>query len=150
MLPTAEMVRELFRYEPISGAFIRKCDGYLYIGQSVSVEGKKYAVASIIWLHYYGVWPNGIVDHKNRFRTDTSIENLREANYHQNGYNQHKSNINGFKGIYNCGRKSKPWQAQIRVNGKKINLGRFATKEEAAEAYRKAALEHHGEFACYE
>lgn len=39
------------------------------------------------------------------------------------------------------------WLAQINVNKKKIHLGYFSTPEEAHEVYKKAALEHFGEFA---
>jgi hypothetical protein len=120
----------------------------LIVARSTSVDGVKYPATNIIWLYHYGVWPENLIDHKDRDKYNTAIDNLREATYKQNGYNQWKLNLTGSKGIYNCGRKSKPWQAQIRINGQKVNLGRFVTKEEAAEAYRKAAIEHHGEFAC--
>jgi len=105
-----------------------------------------------IWRENYGeLPPNGLViDHKDRNRNNNDITNLRLATHQQNSYNQWKYNPNGLKGIYNCGRKTKPWQAQIRIDGKKVNLGRFKTKEEAHEAYRKAAKEHFGEFAYYE
>lgn len=145
---SVELVRTLFVYEPISGAFIRKSTGKLIEGRQVQIGNTKYSKASVIWLHYYGVWPKGIIDHKNRFYIDTSIDNLREATIQQNGYNQHKPSTVGHKGVYNCGRKSKPWQAQIRINGKKVNLGRFETKEEASKAYQDAAVLYHGEFAC--
>lgn len=36
---------------------------------------------------------------------------------------------------------------QIKVDGKKYRLGSFRTAEEAAEAYRLASIEHHGDFA---
>lgn len=32
--------------------------------------------------------------------------------------------------------------------GQRVHLGSFATKEEASNAYREAALKYHGEFAC--
>ena len=68
----------------------------------------------------------------------------------QNGYNQIRHNPYGFKGITYDGSRSKPWRAQIRIKGKKTNLGRFNTKEEAYAAYCKAAHEHHAEFALYD
>jgi hypothetical protein len=33
------------------------------------------------------------------------------------------------------------------INGKRKNLGRFASQKEAAEAYDRAAMEHFGAFA---
>jgi hypothetical protein len=40
-----------------------------------------------------------------------------------------------------------PYKAEIRVLGKRMFLGSYPTAEEAHEAYKKAAIEHHGEFA---
>lgn len=103
-----------------------------------------------IWRENHGELPPDhlVIDHKDRDRTNNELSNLRLATIQQNSYNQEKHSTVGVKGVYLCGRLTKPWQAQIRIDGKKVNLGRFATKEEAAEAYRKAAIEHHGEFAC--
>ena len=39
------------------------------------------------------------------------------------------------------------WRAQIVVNGKSKNLGRFKTREEAMAAYANAAEKAWGEFA---
>jgi hypothetical protein len=41
------------------------------------------------------------------------------------------------------------WAAKITVNGKDKFLGRFATRVEAAKAYRNAAVEAWGESADY-
>ena len=45
------------------------------------------------------------------------------------------------------GKEKQKFTATIQVNGKSINLGRFASEEEAALVYNKAALKYHGEFA---
>lgn len=44
-------------------------------------------------------------------------------------------------GVYFYQNRRKPWEAKIRVNGRKTRLGYFGTAEEAAEAYRQAARE---------
>ena len=88
------------------------------------------------------------VDHINHNTIDNQKENLRLCTGSQNSHNQGKrsNNTSGYKGV--CRHKaSGKWQAQISLSGKKIYLGNFATKEEAYEAYCKAALELHGEFA---
>ena len=35
-------------------------------------------------------------------------------------------------------RKSKPWRAKIRISGKVVDLGRYATREEGLAAYKAA------------
>lgn len=55
-------------------------------------------------------------------------------------------NISGFKGVY-WHKVANKWQAQIQANGKRIYLGLFASKIEAAHVYDEAAIRHFGEFA---
>jgi hypothetical protein len=52
-----------------------------------------------------------------------------------------------FKGVY-FEKQEGRYHAQIMIDGKRKNLGRFATEKEAAEAYDRAALEHFHEFAA--
>jgi hypothetical protein len=89
------------------------------------------------------------VDHINRDATlDDREENLRIATHTQNGYNQGMriTNASGFKGVSWDKERSK-WLAQIRINGKKIYLGRFNSLEAAAQAYNEPALKYHKQFA---
>lgn len=95
--------------------------------------------------------PDGMqIDHINGDKLDNRQANLRQCTNQQNGCNRGKTakNTSGFKGVSPCeyGR----WQAGIRVNGKRLHLGHFLKKEDAAEAYKAAAIKLHGEFACAE
>lgn len=93
--------------------------------------------------------PKGfVVDHINGNILDNRKENLRVCTHTQNMWNRktHKNNKLGVKGVYYCPHRCK-YVAQIKVNKKKINLGRFNLLEDAAQAYRDAALLYHGEFA---
>lgn len=90
------------------------------------------------------------VDHKDRKRTlDNTDNNLRFASRSQQRLNQgmRTDNTSGFKGVFPLRGK---WASEITVNHRRIPLGRFDSKEEAAEAYRRAAMELHGEFACFD
>ena len=56
------------------------------------------------------------------------------------------TNKSGYKGAYWHESKGK-WISDIKVEGKKIHLGAFDTKEEAALAYNEGAIKYFGEFA---
>ena len=96
--------------------------------------------------------PEGkVVDHINGNGLDNRRQNLRVCSNAENLRNRkmNENNTSGFKGVFfdpfNPG--SKPWRSRITVSGKRINLGRFSSPEEANAAYCKASREKHGEFA---
>lgn len=152
---SVERLLELFIYDPEEGTITRRIDdGKGIAGQmffdavNISVEGTHLKMSRLCWTIHNGVWPpEGYwVDHINGVKADNRIVNLRLVTPTQN--QQNKAGYGTYaKGVTWRDRKEKPFQAKIRVNGDRIHLGSFATEEEAAEAYRVAALKHHGEFA---
>jgi hypothetical protein len=88
------------------------------------------------------------VDHVNRNGLDNQRNNLRPATNVQNSGNQkiHRTNTSGYRGV--TWRKARGrWRAEIRIDGKLIELGSFNDPMEAAKAYNEAALKYFGEFA---
>jgi len=84
------------------------------------------------------------VDHLNGNRLDNRKENLRLVNNKTNARNRHykKPNTSSkYIGVTLDKRTNliKRWVAQIKVDYKRIFLGRYRTEEEAAVVYNKAA-----------
>lgn len=92
--------------------------------------------------------PGEIIDHINGVRTDCRRANLRKVSRAQNLWNRGpaRHNKSGYKGVSYC-RDTGRWRAEIRVNKRRVHIGRFFHPEEAALAYDQAALKYHGEFA---
>ena len=92
-----------------------------------------------------------IVDHVNRDPTDNRRANLRPCSVAENCRNRGvgRNNQCGLKGVYRdrSNRSVKVWRAQIRVDGRKVCLGRFESAEAAGLAYDAAAERLHGQFA---
>lgn len=92
-----------------------------------------------------------VVDHINRNTLDNRRENLRPATVAQNAFNGGTFGAVPYRGVYRHnekGREARPFMARIRSGSKWRFLGRFATAEEAARAYDRAALELAGAFAA--
>lgn len=118
-------------------------DGYVQTNKKI-VTGKYKLVKMHREIMRAG--PEDQVDHRNGNRRDNRKDNLRICTAKDNARNakRRSDNSSGYKGVcFSDGR----WVAHIQVNGVGIRLGSFLSKEEAAEAYRKAAIEFHGEFA---
>jgi hypothetical protein len=87
-------------------------------------------------------------DHINGNGLDNRRENLRPTDHilNQGNIKSWSNNTSGFRGV-TLERRTGKWVAQLNTKAKHLHLGTFVTKEEAARAYDKAALEYFGEFA---
>lgn len=173
-LPSRELLRQLLDYDPTSGEFrwlprpremfksthncgtwhTRYCgkiagctclDGYMVM----SLVGGHYLLHRLAWLYVYGEPVPLSLDHIDGNRGNNRIGNLRAATIGQNQANKGLSpyNLLGIKGVR---RYKGSFRAHIRFNGTGMHLGTFKTAEEAAEAYRKAAVRLRGEFARWD
>lgn len=89
------------------------------------------------------------IDHINRNGLDNRKSNLREATHLENARNkvyERKAN-SGFLGVVPNKSKKRPWKVYISHFKQSIYLGSYETKEEAALAYDRKAIELRGEFA---
>lgn len=86
------------------------------------------------------------VDHKDCDKLNCRRENLRAATQAQNNLNKIGGRgKSGVKGVsWHSG--ARKWRALITLNKQTYHLGYFDSKEGAAEAYRAASVELHGEF----
>ena len=117
--------------------------GYLRI----RIDGKKYMAHRLAWFYTYGSWPVDQIDHINGVKSDNRIANLREATNPENCRNKALTcrNKSGYKGVH-FDADSNKWRASCRVNGKLVNIGRFAKVEDASNAYQNFAKEAFGNF----
>lgn len=110
-------------------------------GLTVRINGKQQWCHRVIYKMMTGKDPDKFIDHIDRNRFNNKWDNLRQADRSKNGANRtiNKNNTHGLKGVSFWQGK---YKAQIGVNGKKIHLGSFETKEAAHEAYCIAAKAH--------
>jgi hypothetical protein len=126
-----------FDYMTGSEAGTFDADGY----RAVSIGRSLYRAHRLIWLHVYGKWPDGVIDHINGNPGDNRIENLRDVTQRVNCENRRRPSSRkkaaGSIGVSWVASRGK-WMASIYVGGKTKTLGRFATEESAAAAYSAA------------
>ena len=114
--------------------------GYL----ECTIDRERYYLHRLAWFYMYKKWPEGVIDHINRIKTDNRISNLRDVSGKGNAANSSikSTNKTGHKGIYVCKRTGK-YVAQITFNYKCRHLGAFELLEHAIQARRLAEQEIH-------
>lgn len=155
-----QTLKRLLHYSPESGLFtwLVKSNGRVRVGQTagspnsdgyiqIKIFRRLYGAHRLAWLYVYGYWPPQEIDHINGNVADNRIENLREANRHEQMWNRKRpvTNTSGFKGVSFYKRRD-CWRANIANGGKLVHLGYFKTPEAAHEAYVAAAKAIRGDY----
>src|SRR6478672_6605304 len=97
--PSVERIRELLNYEPETGLLtwkVSRCGaraesvagsvnsiGYI----QVMIDRRQCLGHRLAWLHTYGSYLTGNIDHKNGIRSDNRLSNMRECTPTQNNGN---------------------------------------------------------------
>lgn|SRR5262249_22863836 len=154
---TAKRLRCLLDYKAATGKFRWRVQKFgLKAGTLAGCVGRKgyriiridrrlYQAGRLAWLYKTGKWPELEIDYINRDRSDIRWANLREITPSQRLAKAPRKNPLGVRGVWLLPHGK--YAAQIRVNGKKIFLGSFATVHEAGKAYARAAKKAYGQFA---
>jgi hypothetical protein len=150
-------LHEVLAYNPETGIFTWKSkpswavkansiagtkrkDGYI----EIQIKKKLYKAGRLAWFYTYKEWPKQFIDHKNGIRDDNRIDNLRDVSRQENSHNQRKAQSdNKTSGLIGVSLSHGRWRARIMANKKNIELGFFATKEEAYDAYLNAKKQLH-------
>lgn len=157
MIITQQELKNLFSYSEDTGRFLRLYqparglknnptgsvagNGYLQL----KFGGKVYAQHRLAWLYVYGKLPDGVIDHINGDRADNRISNLRDVDQSTNLQNRRapkKTSAHQLLGV-SFDKRRGMFVSRIRVNGKNISLGQWATDSEAHIAYINAKRRFH-------
>ena len=108
-----------------------KADTHYIVG---AIRGAHKYTQKIIMLHRWlmDAPESKLVDHRNHDPLDNRLENLRLANYSQNGHNR--------KHVKNVYKDKNAWRASITLKGVYHHLGLFKKEEDAilaVETFRK-------------
>lgn len=152
---TAERLRQLFHYDQNTGVVTRlihrgnrsagsECgykdsDGRLY----VRIGAKLYLLHRVIWMHVFGAWPSGSIDHIDGDPSNNRLCNLRDVTNSINSQNKRlPCQNNPYLGVSLCATTGR-WKARIKIDRREMWIGRFDTPEAAHAAYVAAKRVHH-------
>lgn len=156
----AAFVRSILDYDPATGVLTWKAKPSKYSRavpgdvadcwnqrgyRRVTIMKREFPAHRIVWLHFYGSWPVGEVDHINGVKHDNRIENLRAVDRSTNAENLRKAPCGSSTGMLGAHRVKgiDRFDSAITVKGQRKKLGRHKTAEAAHAAYLEAKRKLH-------
>jgi hypothetical protein len=109
----------------------------------ITIAQKTYMAHRIIWMLETGSFPSEDIDHIDGDGSNNALSNLRAVSPQDNhkNYPLRKDSTSGITGV-SWDKKNKKWVARIFVGGKKLHLGRFSVKADAAVARKEADIKY--------
>jgi hypothetical protein len=154
-----EYINKIFHYDMETGVFKRimkqswqgnwyHCDdiiksktiyGYL----QANVLGIPRLVHRLIFMYTNGEFPVNDVDHINGNRLDNRWVNLRLVDRQENLKNLgvRRDNTSGVMGVSWSANRNK-WHSYIHLDGTRLNIGHFDSKDDAIKARQFAEIKH--------
>ena len=114
-------------------------NGYLIVGLSKITQRKTFGVHTLVFDGFSKQKRNGRklqVDHINGIKTDNRFTNLQLLTQRANIYKAYQQNGKKTPPGVSYEKRTKRYESNIRVNGKKRRIGRYSTSIEAGEAYQ--------------
>ena len=110
----------------------------------ITINGRLYKAHRLAWFYVHGYFPENEIDHLDRIRHHNWISNLRKATRSCNAQNCkiQKNNTSGITGV-RWGKGNQRWRVYIGSNNKRIYLGLFRNKLNAAKARLKAEKKYY-------
>lgn len=111
----------------------------------IKLDGATFKAHRLAWFYVHGVWPTGIIDHKDGNGDHNWISNLRDTSQAVNCENKKKArkkDTSTLMGVSYISRLKK-YKATITVRGVNHYLGLHLTEKDAHEAYMIAKRKHH-------
>lgn len=115
-------------------------DGYLRLNLTKMGKGNNFKVHQLVAVAFLGHIPCGldlVINHKDFNRQNNHVDNLEIVSSRENGNQKHLISSSKYTGVSWVKSRNK-WLAQILINGKQKNLGRFVNEYDAHLAYEKA------------
>lgn len=110
------------------------------------IDGVKQTAARVAWFMSFNEWPTELIMRRDKDTTNDALGNLYTKSHPDKtlrpsifpkpvkapGFKRGRKS--GFAGVESCSGKY-PWMVRIWANGKKREIGRYMTEEEASAAY---------------
>ena len=152
---TQAHLRQTLRYNPRTGSWrwLIPAPGRSTTGVAGSINTQDYRVICIDYVDHFahrlaflyvtGLWPEGIVDHRNRHRADNRWSNLRDVTQFENMHNCVVATKNAIVRGVTWDASRMQYKAQLYARGKMRLNERFDCLEEAINARALAVARYH-------
>ena len=115
-------------------------EGRYYISLSRESKVRTFKIHKLVAMAFLNHTPSGyckVVDHINNNPLDNRLSNLQIISARENTSKDRINKSSKYTGVWFC-KTSNKWKTEIRISGKRHNLGTFNLETDANKAYQEA------------